>query len=561
MNRGIYLIPLFVAVCLAILFAISGEGADGAVDNSSSVGKNQDGLQAVALPNRRESDASLESDSSVDLRSRIAHSELATLQGVVVYEDGNLLTGVAGDVTFRQANASVTSRLELDGSWAADLLSGEWRVDVTLADCSTSFSVTPAVINVSPHQLPFELIIQGPTLLGRVEGMVTDCYGHGVPNVRVSIGGRSGRTDSTGRYGIGCLLDGTDYTVVVDVPIPMADTQGPWWQLNGEFQRVGPEPVVRATRRGARFDFELSAGVNVDGMAEDVDGRPLAHSTLSIRSRGPGGETLLAGLNLVIQTDQNGRFETPPLLPGQWAARLYGASQPGVAVPDDVAFSVGCGESPQDVLLAFDDGLGGCEVRGWVVDLDGNAVEGLCLAIWRDTPELTLENRTLFQPKAFSYVDNAGEFAMSGLPPGRFFISRVASQQGDPGLVYWDSEERVDVVLDSCPSVSNVIWSVASAPKANLSILPELPSAQQGSFRLVVARSLDHRPDVWSRIVSLNGTAGEIELTGLPSGEVEVHLERLGADGEWLGVDHQTVLLDPTGSNRLRCSELRLWSD
>ena len=443
MSRVIFVAALVVAVWLAFLIAMPSEGVEGVVRQSNGVGEGLDGQRTVALHTRLESDAQLEPDTRVELGSRLAASEIPTLRGVVVSEDGDELTGVAGDLNFRQADVSVTSRLELDGSWAADLSPGEWQVDVTLTDCQSTLPVSPAVINVSTNPSPLELVIQGPTFLGRIEGVVSDCYGLGVPNVLVSVGGASGRTDSTGLYQIGCLQEDTDYSVVVDNFSLVADMQGPWWQLNEGLQRVGPEPVVRATRRGTRFDFKMSVGVRVEGIAKDLDGRPLAHSTLSIRSRGPEGETLPAGLNLVIQTDEIGRFETPPLPPGQWSARLYGASEPGTAVPDDVSFSVGCGESSQDVLLAFDGGIGDCEVRGWVVDLDGNSVEGLCIAIWRDTPEFTLENKTLFQPKAFSYVDSAGEFTMSGLAPGRYLLSRVASQRRDPGRVYVDGSERL----------------------------------------------------------------------------------------------------------------------
>jgi hypothetical protein len=293
----------------------------------------------------------------------------------------------------------------------------------------------------------------------------------------------------------------------------------PWQRTDGDLLPIGPHPSSWV-EAGRPFELVLSSGVVARGVAVGPEAEPLPRVQLSLRHVGLDGRE---DLNHVLRTAGDGSFESASLPPGRWHAYLYGYTPTGLAVPDPVAFELGCDAAAQHVLtLRFDQGLGSHGLIGRFVDTGEGPVAGLCMALWADHPGTSVATRSLFQPKAHTFTDEDGTFELAGLPAGRFLLGHIDLERSRDST--WVPQVDMLPVEVGLASPVEVEWITEHVPTGGIRLSLE---QDPGQGSVIVRRDCAHRAGGWviERPIEFSGVH---ELTPIPSGAVRIELEARG---------------------------------
>ncbi len=256
-------------------------------------------------------------------------------------------------------------------------------------------------------------------------------------------------TGSTGEYVFRDLQPGT-YTVKVA-------KSGYYWPggIEPPFPAEGSLPAkIATTNLTRRVDFDLFAPVILTGRVEDEQGTPLADLEVGL---GPA-----AGIAARVKTDDQGRFTSPPMIPGPYLAHITasvkqyvlasftaeeatqveygyapsywpgGASEPTSALP--VALAPGSSADLGKIRLKRSPFY---RTR-MVVQREDCKSEYFFAAVPRGSrPNTQMQE-----------LPCSGEYLLTGLTPGRYLVRM--SNYADPDAVRWAFAE-VEIGPDSRP--------------------------------------------------------------------------------------------------------------
>lgn len=495
-------------------------------------------------------------DAVENLRRPSSDPEPSALQisGVLLGEDGRPVKPQTFDLEFVDGDREVRCELMSDGSWKAQLSIGTWLVAAVERKCAVLVPLEPNEVLVQATAERYTLRVRSRSEVGTLQGRVLDCVGSPLPDIGVIIAGHHTTTERNGEFRFDCIQGGWPHLVSLDSSTLPPGILPPWWQQQDNLQTYGEGPLAIP---GELFDIAVGTGVTVHGSATGPNGELLRDSTLSFRVHSVG-LVGVGGANYVCSTDSMGRFKTEPLPPGRWVARLYGATSEGNAVPDEIGFELECGGKDRELTLKFKEGLGTCSVRGKITDLGGRDPAGLCVALWQDRPELTPENRSHFQAKAFSGVDNFGRFAMSGLDKGKYLVARILSQNPHSDVLYIDRHDHAFIEIDACEEPREIEWVTMSTATAALTL--RVFGAEQGEppRRLIFRTYFGHRDEPVTRVLSFSSAAFELKVDSLPMGLTEATLEE-ERDGSWYEKAKTGIVFLEGAETLVLCDCENLW--
>ena len=339
------------------------------------------------------------------------------------------------------------------------------------------------VMAVSPR----ELSTGGPELRvrmslgGVVSGQVVDRFGGGLMSATVTLR-RAGNgkddapvaitvTNDRGDYRFGGLAPGRYVVTAVppvsalDVDIPdrqklvdAAAAQGPavdvgaGSDVNGVVITVDPPSEANLASRGRTAGAGATASVS--GRVVGADGLPIARALVHVH------RPYIAGQQ--AETDQSGRYRIDGLVAGEYtiAVRKYGfesrqyGQESGTAVGRLVTLEEGQSVNALDVTL-----LRPGAISGTIVDEFGEPVQDVMVGAVQLQPNPGGARGTRVIGRSSSRTDDRGQYRLSGLAPGAYFVQ--AAVEGDlpvgtgylprlyPGVTTFDQATQTKVAFGS----------------------------------------------------------------------------------------------------------------
>ena len=156
----------------------------------------------------------------------------------------------------------------------------------------------------------------------------------------------------------------------------------------------------------------------VEGRVVTVDGKPIPKATVRLTSRNSTANSNPVPLAYVEVTSADGRFIVENVPAGTYSIN---AQCPGYSVPNSMALR------PVPVVVASGETRGGVEVKlvpfavvsGIVTDADGDPVAGVMVRLLRPSYN---QGRMTFQPSSTASTDDRGQFRLSNVTEGRYYL-------------------------------------------------------------------------------------------------------------------------------------------
>lgn len=199
-------------------------------------------------------------------------------------------------------------------------------------------------------------------------------------------------------------------------------------------QRGGGQPGVPGQQQAGQATEE--PGRITGQVVSATTGEPLRKVSLTLQNRGRGGTTAVA------TSDNSGSFDFPSVVPGNYrltgdrtgfVQEIYGMDQPG-SQPRDIEVTAGSTTSGLVFKLTPHS-----VITGRVFDEDGDPLENAQVRAMQYTyPRGERQLNTV----ANTSTNDLGEFRLSGLAPGRYYLSAGQNRQ---------NQRRLLNILDDSP--------------------------------------------------------------------------------------------------------------
>jgi hypothetical protein len=270
---------------------------------------------------------------------------------------------------------------------------------------------------------------------------------------------------------------------------------------------------------------------SIEGSVLDaITHEPIKKATVALNGR----------IGLFVVTDASGHFAFRQLPAGQYAIFARNEKYPPVPgsldADQQLTVSVTAEEQKQDVNFSL---IPGGTVRGHIVDEDGNPMPrcNVTTLQFRDTGFGGNAQRN-----AFSQSDDKGEYRLSNLPRGKYYLEAQCSQSVPlphafvrrtslmdvPTLTYAplfypgaaDPEGAAKVNVSPGADLSGIDFRMA--PARGISIRGHVGAAADRNVQLMLT-SKDHTRGDWQRRgVPVNPSTGEFQIRNVLPGSYEV---------------------------------------
>lgn len=246
-----------------------------------------------------------------------------------------------------------------------------------------------------------------------------------------------------------------------------------WIALTAQIQ-FSPGQRMQARQQDQTGKASIEGSV-VDSLTNE----PVKKATVTLNGR--------LGLNAV--TDASGRFAFRQLPAGQYLLQAHSEKYPFsrfvLDLEQQLSISLGAEEQKQDITLSL---IPGASVRGHLVDEDGNAMSGCNVAAIQLGDGATGRQ---FQQGGNSQTDEKGEYRISNLPHGKYYIQAHCYKSVPLPHPFIRRASAVDVpALTYAPLFYPAAEDPASAAKIQV-----LPGADISGidFRMAPARGITVR--------------------------------------------------------------------
>jgi protocatechuate 3,4-dioxygenase beta subunit len=410
------------------------------------------------------------------------------------------------------------------------------------------------VMTLSPRELSAggsELRVR-MSLGGAVSGQVVDRFGGGLMSATVTLRRAStGKddppvaittTNDRGDYRFGGLAPGRYVATAVppvsalDVDIPdrqklvdAAAAQGPavdvgaGSDVNGIVLTVDPPSEANLASRGRTAGAGATASVS--GRVVGADGLPIARALVHAH------RPYIAGQQ--AETDQSGRYHIDGLVAGEYtiAVRKFGfesrqyGQESGTAVGRLVTLKDGQSVNALDVTL-----LRPGAISGTIVDEFGEPVQDVMVGAVQLQPNPGGARGTRVIGRSSSRTDDRGQYRLSGLAPGAYFVQ--AAVEGDlpagtgylprlyPGVTAFD--QATETKVDFGTEVRGVDFAVSATETYRVTgrVWDASGNVARGSVSLAVS---ERSGTVQAQARSMNiGPDGSFEFTNVGPGDYVV---------------------------------------
>lgn len=347
--------------------------------------------------------ASERPQASAAARPRALPRDAPATRVVVAVTDA---AGPVADATVRCAPAAgevVVAQTARDGTASIDLAAGEWSIAASAGGHEPS-ATTVEVVAGRDARVALVLATGGRTLTGTV----TDASGGAISGARID----AARLDASAKPGRAVAVAFTDsggrYKLAVGGGQLIVAASHPEYAPQTRYVDLGPS--------GATANFALVPGGVIEGVVRDVQTKqPVAGA--AVRARHDSSALDLAEASeRVVKSDDEGKFRLAGLRPGAYE---LSAREGARSTRAPVRVGLGVAEQQADIVVLVG---AAATIRGKVVDETG-------------APAAAVTVRALGNGEGGSATsDDAGEFVLEGLAPGRWALRGASERYIPEGL-------------------------------------------------------------------------------------------------------------------------------